>query len=111
MPIPKPGPKEPQKDFLSRCMSFMMGEGTKDAAQCTAICHSQWDNKKKDEEAPKRDTIPEAPTASGGFMHSGKPQAIASGTYPEIDTTGELPVSLRPRSQRPSDMDEWLSQP
>ena len=46
-PIPSPGEKETQSDFISRCMSAIGGE-YEDKKQAVAICGSTWrENRKK----------------------------------------------------------------
>jgi len=45
IPVPKKG--ESRKDFISRCIPFVIREGTtKDPKQATAICNSIWRKKK-----------------------------------------------------------------
>ena len=45
MPVPKKG--ESEKDFVSRCIPFVIHEGTtKDSSQAAAICHSIYRKKK-----------------------------------------------------------------
>jgi hypothetical protein len=41
-----PGGSESESDFMSRCMSFYVGEG-RDQSQAAAICHRTWDGKGK----------------------------------------------------------------
>jgi len=46
MPIPKKG--ETKKDFISRCIPFVIEEGTTDdPKQAAAICYSIWRRSKK----------------------------------------------------------------
>ena len=46
MPVPSPNKGEVQADFISRCMSFLMGEDPKrDKKQALAIAYSQWRTK------------------------------------------------------------------
>lgn len=51
MPVPRPGEKESQSDFMSRCMRFMhtenqnkTGKDKRPQKQLVAICFSQWSN-------------------------------------------------------------------
>jgi hypothetical protein len=45
MPIPKPNSGESESEFMSRCVSFLVNEGT-DNEQAVAICSNEWNNKK-----------------------------------------------------------------
>lgn len=48
MPIPKPGDKEEQKDFLSRCMGDeVMNREYPDQTQRAAVCNTSWRDKDK----------------------------------------------------------------
>lgn len=41
--MPKPKPKETQKEFISRCIPIVMHEGTTDdEKQAAAICYKYW---------------------------------------------------------------------
>jgi len=40
MPIPKRKKGEHEKDFIPRCVSFLVGEG-KESSQASAICYQQ----------------------------------------------------------------------
>jgi len=43
MPLPTPNTGETEDDFISRCIKFVMDEGTiSDNKQVAAICYSQW---------------------------------------------------------------------
>jgi hypothetical protein len=48
MPLPKPNEGETEKEFISRCMTFMSGEGKydlndeKQKKQALAICYDRW---------------------------------------------------------------------
>ena len=43
MPVPKPNKDESQKDYVSRCIETVMGDGTtEDNKQAAAICYSTW---------------------------------------------------------------------
>ncbi len=46
MPVPKPKKSETQDDFISRCISFLVGEG-KDKEQAAAIAYQQWRDRNK----------------------------------------------------------------
>jgi hypothetical protein len=49
MPIPKPGKRETQKEFIQRCAgSDAMADEYPDTKQRAAICYSQWRDKDKD---------------------------------------------------------------
>lgn len=51
MPIPKPRQGERRNKYISRCVGFVMGEGTtRDPAQAAAICNSTWRSSKKGED-------------------------------------------------------------
>jgi len=44
--MPKPAKGESQKDFVSRCIPYVMKEGAaKDNKQAAAICYSMWERK------------------------------------------------------------------
>lgn len=45
MPIPKPISNESQNEYMGRCVSFLINEGTPQE-QAIAICSTNWDNKK-----------------------------------------------------------------
>lgn len=46
--MPTPKKNEKQKDFIKRCIPFVIDEGTtKDPKQATAICFSIWKRSKK----------------------------------------------------------------
>jgi len=45
MPIPVPYRNENQDEFMSRCVEFLINEGT-DSEQAVAICSQNWENKK-----------------------------------------------------------------
>lgn len=45
MPIPAPNQNESRDDFMSRCISFVMNEGT-EQEQAIAICNTQWEENK-----------------------------------------------------------------
>jgi hypothetical protein len=45
MPIPEPYSGESEDEFMNRCMSFVIGEGT-DQNQAYAICSTQWEESK-----------------------------------------------------------------
>lgn len=51
--MPKPKPGESQKNYIDRCIPFVMKEGTaKNGSQANAICNSMWkDHQKKRAEA------------------------------------------------------------
>lgn len=41
--MPKPKPNETKKEFISRCVPYVLKEGTaKDNKQAVAICNSIW---------------------------------------------------------------------
>jgi len=41
--MPSPLPNESKKDYLSRCIPYVMKEGTASStSQAAAICHSLW---------------------------------------------------------------------
>ena len=41
MPIPQPRENESENEFISRCISKLVGEEGKDQDQATAICYQQ----------------------------------------------------------------------
>ncbi len=43
--MPKPKPHESKEEYISRCMSVVVGEG-KDEKQAYAICNSMWNQDK-----------------------------------------------------------------
>ena len=45
MPIPKPSKGQTEKDYISECVSFLVGEG-KDKEQAAAICYDNWNESK-----------------------------------------------------------------
>lgn len=62
MPVPTPNNGESESDFISRCISFLVNEGT-DQEEAVAICSTQWENKimkvpyNKSDYADKKDLI------------------------------------------------------
>ena len=44
--MPVPQPNEKRKDFMKRCMPFVIKEG-KPAGQAYKICESLWERRKK----------------------------------------------------------------
>ena len=46
MPIPKPNSGETREQFMNRCVSFVVNEGTPQE-QAVAICSIQWDESEK----------------------------------------------------------------
>lgn len=58
--MPKVKKGETQKKYISRCIPFVINEGTtKDPSQAAAICHSLWDKHKKNSKAESLLGIPE----------------------------------------------------
>lgn len=47
--MPTPKKNEKKKDFIKRCIPYVMDEGRKQD-QATAICYSIWDESKKGKE-------------------------------------------------------------
>lgn len=48
MPIPKPGDKEEEDDFISRCMgNEVMLKEYPDQKQRAGVCHTSWSESKK----------------------------------------------------------------
>lgn len=47
MPVPEPRKNEEKEEFMERCVSFLIDEGT-DNEQAVAICATQWRNKMSD---------------------------------------------------------------
>lgn len=45
MPVPKPNTNESRNDFISRCIEFLINEGT-EQEQAIAICQTQWEDSK-----------------------------------------------------------------
>lgn len=80
MPSP-PGSKESQKNFISRCISYMTRniEGDNPAHRA-AICYSMWENrnKKKEEETEMRET------KQALFEKAGKVPTVFHSDCPEI---------------------------
>jgi len=52
MPAPREGEK--QKDFISRCISYIIKKEGKKRDQAVAICHSLWEEKKSKSDAYKK---------------------------------------------------------
>lgn len=57
MPIPKPNPDEKQSAYISRCIRFVIDEGTapntpEGRKQAAAICYNTWRRSKKSEDEP-----------------------------------------------------------
>ena len=96
MPIPKPRSGESQSKFISRCMSFLNDEGTT-GDEATAMCYSQWERAKKEEDPVRLQTD------NLGRSGSYEQDKVIAGNYPEIDTSEELPESLKPRHLRDDD--------
>lgn len=44
--MPKPNPGESKKDYLSRCISFMIKQENREPKQAAAICYSYWNKLK-----------------------------------------------------------------
>jgi len=58
MPLPRPRPKETQKEFIGRCMGDeVMTKEFKDASQRRAVCQAQWDKRKTAAAVPSQLTI------------------------------------------------------
>jgi len=52
--MPEINKGESRKDYVSRCISIVMGEGkAENAEQAAAICHSKYDDGKARERFPK----------------------------------------------------------
>ena len=46
--MPKPNPNESKKDFIARCVPYVLKEGTaKDNKQAVAMCYSIWKQHRK----------------------------------------------------------------
>ena len=53
--MPMPNENESKKDFVSRCIPVVLGEGTaKDEKQAAAICYSMFESHGKESHAKKR---------------------------------------------------------
>ena len=53
--MPTPSENESKKDFVSRCIPVVLGEGTaKDEKQAAAICYSMFESHGKESHAKKR---------------------------------------------------------
>jgi len=53
--MPTPDKGESEDDYVNRCIPIVLGEGTaKDGKQAAAICHSMYDNHRKESGARKR---------------------------------------------------------
>ena len=53
--MPTPNKNESEKDFVSRCIPIVLGEGTaKDAKQAAAVCYSMFESHGKESKAKKR---------------------------------------------------------
>ena len=103
MPIPKPKPGESQSAYHSRCMSFVVEEGTP-TDQANAICYQKWRDRKK--ESPEPDDPHGSPVDR-------EHEAVIPGVgYPEVPEM-ELPERLKPRHQRDpnAELEERLRQP
>lgn len=47
--MPTPNKNETQKDFINRCIPYVLKDGTaKDEKQAAAICHSLWRKRHSD---------------------------------------------------------------
>jgi len=59
--MPTPRPNEKEKDFINRCIPYVIKEGTtKDTSQAAAVCHSIWRKSKKsknEESDMKKDRV------------------------------------------------------
>lgn len=51
IPLPKPRTGEGQNEFISRCISFAVGDGMPQK-QATAACFTQWRGKNLEKEEP-----------------------------------------------------------
>lgn len=48
--MPRPGKNENQDKFISRCIPFLINDGTaQDLQQAAAICYSIWEDRNKKE--------------------------------------------------------------
>lgn len=56
MPLPSPQKDEKEDEFIGRCMSSLKEEFT-DSDQRLAVCYKQWNDKDKEEDSIKKDTI------------------------------------------------------
>jgi hypothetical protein len=90
MPIPNPNRGETQSKFISRCISFVAGEGTP-VNQAAAICHDKWRNKmqKITEDADPKRLQTDRKLGSPDYSQTG----TIAGQYEEIEGTGEKPKS------------------
>jgi len=81
MPVPQEG--ESRKDFVDRCIPYVIEEGTaNDPIQAAAICHNIYDRKNKEEKMPVT-------------SHKGKETQSASATdYPDVEDI-EIPERLK----------------
>jgi len=77
MPIPKPESGEDKEKFISRCMSFVVGEGTPQK-QAFAICSKQWESREKAEKLEPF-PIPKPGEEEAAFIERCLPVALAEG--------------------------------
>ena len=85
MPIPTPNNREQQRDYLERCIGFLVEEGTPQD-QAAAICYNVWQEKSEEVELPawpeedvgRTDQNKDIITVfSLGFMGDEKPEPYA----------------------------------
>lgn len=68
MPLPKPGEKETQQEFMQRCLSNpTVNEDFPDTAQRYAVCQSQWDRRDQMEQEDLEDYINVIPLTDAEF--------------------------------------------
>jgi len=100
MPIPSPNSGESQSNYVSRCIGFLVDEGTP-GDQAAAICYDKWRSK-------MQKIVDEDPARVQTDRKLGSPDYSQTGTiagqYEEIEGTGEKPKSRFD----PDDLDEIL---
>jgi ATP-dependent protease ClpP protease subunit len=107
MPLPKPKPKEEQKDFISRCMGDgVMNKEFPEQEQRAAVCYRQWrekdkkgevnmaftHNNKTESDEPSLGDVDKGKLPRGAFADMGEEDKKSTWSYPHhwIKDGGEL---------------------
>lgn len=92
--MPKPKDGESQKDFVSRCIPIVMGDGTaKDNKQAVAVCYSMYAEAKK-EAGEFVDDAGDAQEKSMGEMEEVKPMSPAMYDVTSLKAMVEAKMAL-----------------
>jgi len=71
MPLPKPKKREKEQDYISRCIKFVMDEGTTDDnKQAAAMCYDEWRDAKGIKKPKKQEVNMGEMTVSNGLVEN-----------------------------------------